>query len=171
MPNRGKLVILAIIALACAATAGALFVHRERARRPLEFWGSPTTLLIARAPMVEVLRLRSAERPSDAALPGFTIDGDRWIVEKRQRCDGGRGLSNIRRALLEDGSFDWNEPAASFSPEWRHGLGFIDGDNRVTLLFSLDCPRSIVTDRAETISIRPFAPSLAGFLNEQFSQD
>ena len=126
---------------------------------------------MARAPIVEVLRLRSATGSRDAGLPGFTIDGDRWIVEKRRRCDGARGFSNIRRSLLEDGSFDWNEPAASCSAEWRHGLEFIDGDNRVTLLFSLDCPRSLLAGRAETISIRPFAPSLAGFLNEQFAPD
>lgn len=175
MFDRSKVAILAVCGVALAASAAAWVYQRGRAARPLEFWGADAGLLVASAPRVEALLLGYAGEKGAAAdgdlgtieSGPIEFDGARLVVLRRADVSTARGITNVRRALLDDGSFAW-DASDSCRPEWTHALRFSSDDAETLLLLSFDCPRATTVAGGRTASIAPSAAALREFLEEQF---
>ena len=168
MLDRSKLAILAVCGFALAASAAAWVYQRGRAARPLELWGAEAGLLIASAPRVEALLLRPVAGDETAAAESVEFDGARLIVVQRTDVSTARGITNVRRALLDDGSFNWESTGDACQPEWTHALRFSTDNAQTMLLLSFDCPRTAAVDGHRTASIAPSAAALREFVEEQF---
>jgi hypothetical protein len=167
MIGRGKLVILTFITLAAFAGGVTIVYHRDRSARPLALWGPAVSGLILRAPKVYAFRIGPAD-PEQPGVEPLAMSGRSWRIVDRRPIDGARGLLNIRRALLDDSTFDWTEPVDACEPVWTHGLEFADDMSRTRVLFSLSCPRVASEDSGASASIGPSAAGFQAFLDEQF---
>lgn len=137
MPHRGKLVILAIFAVALAATALAVWFQYEQGRRALQFWGRDNALLISYAPDVELLRVAVADANTPATLETLKIDGRLVAVTEVRKVSHAPGFLHARHALIEDASFNWDQSRGDCTPHWDYVLRFTDGDRQA--LVALDC--------------------------------
>jgi hypothetical protein len=135
--------------LAATAAVAAIWYLRGLSQRSMDFWGPVAGELILQAPHVEALQLAGAE-------------------PKRRDISQARGLTNVRRALMQDASFDWNDRTAAPSTGWDYALRFQDGDRSATLLFAIDPPRAALQEAEEQVSTLPIAGGLRAFLEEQF---
>jgi hypothetical protein len=169
----------AIIAIAVLAIGGATFnwwYQRDLRRRSLDMWGAPLARLIVQAPEVEAMLLApagSGAAPQADAEDGntITIDGDQWIVIDRARIDTPEqapGSTHVRRSLVNDRSFVWDQPVEDCRPDWRYALFFRDGDQEETILIALDCPRVALLGSNIRATITPVVPPLKEFFDEQF---
>jgi hypothetical protein len=175
MPHRGQIVIAAIFLAAIVAGAVAIVYHRGRAARPLELWGRDAALRIVQAPRVAALKLAPDDSAPDAAGiaagESIEVDGRRYLVRQRREITGARGLVNIRRALVDDATFDWQDVGDDCLPDWSDALEFSDDSGRVIVLFSFDCPRVRSLPGEAQASIGPTAAALRAFMAEQFAPD
>lgn len=88
-PDRGKLAVVSILALALVMATVAWWWNYQRGRHCLELYGSEAALLIRRAPRVEI------------------IDAEGQATDVSQAP----GLLNARTALLDDASYQWSVSA------------------------------------------------------------
>ena len=170
MLDRSKLAILAVCGFALAAASAAWVYQRGRAARPLEFWGAEAGLLIASAAEAEALLLRpasAADSPAESELDSIEFDGVRLVVLRRADVSTARGITNVRRALLDDGSFAW-DAADPCRPQWTHALRFSNDAAETLLLLSFECPQAAAVKVRRTASIAPSAAALREFVEEQF---
>jgi len=173
MLDRSKLAILVVCGIALAASAAAWVYQRGRAARPLEFWGADAGLLIASAPRAEAWLLRSAGEvgsPGDGEFEAIEFDGARLVVVQRADVSTARGITNVRRALLDDGSFAWDS-SDPCRPAWTHALRFSADDRHALLLLSFDCPQAATVEGRRTVSVAPSSAALREFVHEQFPAD
>jgi hypothetical protein len=171
MPPRGQIVIVAIFLTAVVAGVAAIAYHRGRAARPLELWGRDAAVLIVQSPRAAALRLSPDAGDRVGAGETLEVDGQRYFLRERRDITGARGLVNIRRALVDDSTFDWTEQPGECSPEWVFALEFHDDAEKVTMLFSFDCPRARLLSRGTEASIGPTSDALRSFMAEQFAPD
>ena len=166
----------AIIAIATLAIGGALFnwwYQRDLHRKSLEFWGAARARLIVQAPQVEALRLTTSDEQTTASDDRIEFGGKSWTIVERRSIDTptqAPGSSHVRRSLVNDKSFAWDEPADSCQPVWQYALRFRDGGESETVLISLECPRLARVGSDSQRSIRPMVPALKEFFDEQFSR-
>ena len=156
MSNNGKLVVLGIFFVALGAAAFGMLFRYQATRRTLQFWGSENVAMVADAPVVEAVR--------------FGPEGQEQAVAEQVDISGARGLVHLRQALLEDRSFDWDEPAARDEPVWSYGLRFRDGTSSVMLVFSSDFRRAQQAGSPASVSTAPIAAGLATVFAEYFAE-
>jgi hypothetical protein len=163
MQNRGKWVIVGIVGVGFVAALASLLYHRQTGRNVLETWGTETALLVARAPTVRVLQLQPAQNatPSDEAQPiqRLGIGGAFYVVAAAKDATEARGLSNIRRAMVLDASYDWSAAAETAKPSWQYGMEFSENAQRTMLLFDFESRRVGSTVNDKTTVMRPEAAS------------
>ncbi|HEV3025434.1 MAG TPA: hypothetical protein VGX76_23345, partial [Pirellulales bacterium] len=95
-----------------------------------------------------------------------------WPVLRTQDAVHARGMANVRRALVEDTTYDWNSPPAADPPNWRYALEFNDGRNWATVLFDPDSRRVALTNRRRIAVVEPSANGeLREFFAEQFPDE
>lgn len=164
MARQGKLVTLVILFVALAAAASNLMYQKSRVHRSLDFWGPATAALIVGAPQADVLRLAS-----DGGAKSIVVQGRRMAVVDRKPAADARGFINIRRGLVSDESFAWDD-GNDCQPSWSYAIVFRDGDQQATLLFALDCPRAMLLDGTKRVSTRPIAEGLREFFDEQLQK-
>lgn len=169
MIDRSKLAILAICAFALAAALAGWTYHRGRAARPLAFWGADAGVLIGTAPGVTALLLRPATSRESGASEVIEVGGARWAIVEERQAAGTNGITNVRRALLDDGSFDWNAPLDACRPEWTHALRFSNGAAQAVVLLSFDCPRATLAGGDIAVSTQPSAPALRAYFEDAFT--
>jgi hypothetical protein len=169
-PIRGKLTILFIFGLAAVAAGAAQWFSYQQTHRTQQHWGTPAALLIARAPLVETLRLGS----EGAGTPPATIqvDGDILFVladKNTSDIDKAPGILNVRHALRMDASFDWDATPEKCEPKWDYAMRFSDDEGQVTLLFALNCRlvRQLENGKQATL-IESTTEGLKEFFGEQF---
>jgi len=94
----GTWIVAAMIVLATALAAFAVWFQWGQTRRCLAFYGSEAAHRIQLAPRVELWRLGAdgTARPPD---PGARTD-----------VSSARGLVHLRRGLVEDANFSWDQP-------------------------------------------------------------
>lgn len=134
MLGRGKIAVLAILGLALAMAAFAWWWNRQQGRRSLEFWGKEGALAIRDAPQVELIKLIpfSADEPDNTA--GFRTPGGGWKGTATKDLGSVQGLGNARHALLEDASFQWEQPLDIAGADWQYAVRF-RGEEETTVLF------------------------------------
>ena len=132
----GKLIALAMIALALAAAAASFWYHRATGARALEFWGSENARRIARASQVEVLEILGRDTPGSQPAPS----GNQGTASSARSWDASqaRGIGNIRRTLIEDASYDWKRPRPQAAGRWKYRLRFSDERGHADVWLSED---------------------------------
>ena len=171
---QGKYVIIFIFGTALAAAVFAWTFQYMRGRHILELWGVDNARLI-RVEGKSVTLLELADDPREAnneeealSQETFEIDGQEFFVEESRDVSEVRGLIHARQALIEDGSFQWDQPRGDCQAQWQYVLQFADGDRTATVLFDTHCRRARLwkTDREAAITPKVFDGWLK-FLSEQ----
>ncbi|MGD9720441.1 MAG: hypothetical protein AB7O59_06585 [Pirellulales bacterium] len=175
MWNPGKLVIVAILAVGLIAAGFSLWYHRQGGKHALEYWGTQGALLIARAPEIEVLKLRAADAPpaegeDPQAIERLGVGGKFYVVTAKTDASHARGVSNIRRAMVVDGAYQWDQAPPSEPPVWQYGLEFHENDQQILVLFDFDGGRVGSTASTQTVPLVPEAVrDWRSFFEEQFA--
>ena len=140
MQLSGRLVIIAVFAIALAMAGGAWLYQYNYSRRSAEFWG-PSARLIARSPELQFLQL--APFPPDEAeppvAPANSVAG-RAVVDHHDLRNK-RGLIHFRHAFTQDGNFLWDarsREAAASRRDWSAALRFVDGPEEQFVLLGND---------------------------------
>ncbi len=175
MKNPGKLVIVGMIVVAVVAAAFSTWYHYRSAHHSLDFWGTTSAVLITGAEQVRIMQLDSAEpetAPDAEGEPAAVEFGGRsWTVQTAKAATAAPGLTNIRRALVQDTTFDWTRPPGADEPEWQYALEFSDGRNWATVLFDFDSDRIALTGARKTALLdRAASDEMRLFFLEQFSE-
>ncbi|MEX2113919.1 MAG: hypothetical protein WD845_12085 [Pirellulales bacterium] len=161
MQNRGKLVIIAIVGVGLLAASLSVLYHRQSGRQVLELWGTETALLVARAQEVRVLELRSADAAApldgDTPIQRLGIGGRFYLVAKAKDAAEARGLSNIRRAMVLDASYDWNAAGETNVPTWQYAMEFSEAGHHAMVLFDFESRRVGSTVNGQTAPLQPVA--------------
>ena len=170
MRHLGKLLILLILALAIGAASFSIWYLRGLSLRSMEFYGLQAGQLILQAPVVEAMRLEPADATAEPATSEtLTVDARTYAVIQRRDISRAKGLINVRRGLMNDASYHWEEAPSRGPLRWEYALRFRDGDRQATLLFSLDQGLVMPFDnRRRPISFRPVKAGLEAFFAEQF---
>jgi hypothetical protein len=182
MPNRGKMVIVGIVLVALAAASFSAWYHYQGQQRAQQFWGTTSAVLIAGAPEVELMRLGEAhetnpdesdsEPSADAeSAPRALEFGDlAWKIDEMKDAAAAKGINNVRRALVQDTTFDWRRPADESEPHWQYAIGFTDNRNWATVLFDLESARVALTGGKQPVALdRSANEELKQFFAEQFA--
>ena len=110
---RGKYVILAILALALAATGYAAWYRYQQSRQAIALWGPAHAGRIRNAAEVEVWRIADADAEGEAvAAPA----GAQAKIKGRRVLQNIPDLTYIRRAFLTDAFFRWEEAPSDCAP-------------------------------------------------------
>jgi hypothetical protein len=168
----GQRVILLIVGTAVTASAVAWWYQFQQGRRILRLWGPAAAYRIRLAPECEVWRLKPAGN-----LPGdLQIDQQPWSIVARQNISQTQGLVHARQALIQDASFDWNQPIPD-TMHWQYALQFqdsrapSDSTSQTVLVFDLD--RAVVRDvehPEHAARIQPIADGLRTFFEEKLRE-
>jgi hypothetical protein len=184
MKNSGKIVIVTILVVALGAATFAAWYQYRGQRNALEFWGATTALLIADAPRITIIELgeagpaeqeqddaETAEGEDSETAPPKSLDyADRsWKVMAAKPGQEAPGIKNIRRALVQNTTFDWTT-TNDVEPEWQYALAFTDNRNWATVLFDFDSGRVALTGGKKSALLDPEASKdLREFFAEQFA--
>jgi hypothetical protein len=163
MQNRGKYVIIGIVGVGLIAALASLLYHRQSGRQVLDMWGTETALMVARSPKVRVLQLQAAGGAPASAdgslIERLGIGGEFYVIEGSQNATEARGLSNIRRAMVLDASYDWTAAQEPAKPHWQYAMEFTDGIQRGIVLFDFESGRVGSNVNSKTTVMQPEAAS------------
>lgn len=172
--------IVGILAVALVATLASLWYHIQNGRRALAFWGAETGLLIARAPLIDAIELAAADQPAvDPGAPTsepasaagsatnskgidarpvqrFGLGGKFYQAVAVKDASQARGVSNIRRALVLDVTYQWDAPPAG-DPTWEYALEFRDGPRSALVLFDFSTHQVGLAQGTANILLDPAA--------------
>jgi hypothetical protein len=152
----GKYVILAVLAVAITGAAASWFFRYNATHRAAEFWGSQPARLIRDAPRVALIRWFVASPP------------------KTRDISKAPGMTHLRNALLEDRSFNWDEPvdAAPKAGGWKLTFSDPSRGEQFTIRFTTDC-RGAVDDlnpMRRLISTEPISRGLCEVFDENMPE-
>jgi hypothetical protein len=193
--QRGTITILIIVSVAVLAAIASVFYHYRNQQNAQRFWGTQTAQLIDKAPQVKVLTLGAAD--ASLSLPGdddaaesaaeesekkateeaaaeptvkaLEFNGTPWIVMQSKDAAQAKGISNLRRVLVLDTTFDWSEPPSETEPRWAYGLAVEDGRDWATVLFDFDSRQVGLAGGRKTAILNPEAnDAFKTFFAEQF---
>jgi hypothetical protein len=185
MKNSGKIVIVTIVAVALGAAAFAAWYQYRGQKNALDFWGTTSAVLIAEAPEISIFELGEAgpseqeqDEPeaaeaedAEATHPKSLEYADRsWKVLSAKPGREAPGIKNIRRALVQDTTFDWKTTPSDVEPEWQYAIAFTDHKNWATVLFDFETGRVALTGGNKSAPLDPAAnKDLREFFAEQFA--
>jgi hypothetical protein len=143
----GKLVILAIVAIALASGAISWWFRYSATHKAAEFWGVTDSRLIRDAP--------------DVTLSRFNPTAD----SKPRDISKAPGITHLRNALLEDRSFHWGKAIemAPKRPRWTIEFNDPATARHLVIYFTSDCRGAIVGDggtRKRVVSTEPISKGL-----------
>lgn len=134
--SRGTLVVCAFLVLASVLAAFAVWYQWQQTRQCLGFFGPEVATAIQSSPIVEIWQLES--------------DGTRFWRSHAQDISQAPGLVHLRRGLIEDGNYSWEDGQSRPAPErlppeaWDIALSFSGGGAApVVLAVDLDAPGSL----------------------------
>lgn len=176
----GKMAVVAILGVAVALGLMNLAYQQRRTARSVEYWGAAHRALIV-GEQVDVLLLQEATAaPADGEL--LQVGPRQYRVAQRKDGTGVRGLLHVRRALLDDGAYRWEQSPPQQAPVYRYAIRFASDEAEQTpqagpaavVLFNRDgswiqgqdCPHPLAVRNNEQ-GVPPFA----AFLAEQFAED
>ena len=125
----GSVLVLGLLLLGLVAAVTGIWFQWGQTRRCLEFYGPRVAKLIAEAPRVELWTLEPGSSPRRLRAVG------------RQDVSQAPGLVHLRRGLVEDANFRWEEVGDRTAPlpvaAWDSALVFAtpeDGENAAAVL-------------------------------------
>jgi hypothetical protein len=135
--SRGKLAVIAMLALATLAASFAWWWNWQRTQKCLAYYGGEGASLIRTAPRVEALLLSSSfDGPSVEAIE---VGPNALAVVGRQDLSEAKGLIHARTALLDDNSYRWAVAPGECSPVILYAVRFSRGSQHATLAFDFAC--------------------------------
>lgn len=135
--SRGTVVVFVFLLLAAGLGAFAVWFQWEQTRRCLTFFGPEVAAAIQSSPTVDIWYLES--------------DGLRVWRRASEDVSDAPGLVHLRRGLIEDVNYDWNDSATEVpsgrrlpAGSWDVALTFSgSGGSPVILVVDLDAPGSL----------------------------
>ena len=165
----GKYAIVAILGLALAAVGGGTWYRVKTQQRPSNLWGREAVQLILNGTKVTALRLATIDeahgkQPSEViGINGLKLA----VIDQTGDLSLVPDLLYIRRALVNDNSFDWSDTLGDRQPEWEYALRFFDGENDATVLFAPNCDWAKLLETGEGASMKYVMPGIEKFVREQ----
>jgi hypothetical protein len=171
----GKLVILAIVAVALAAAGTSWWFRYRATSQAAQFWGTHRVRLIRDASIVELCAV--SELPDKEEWVRLKRTDQLKQIDRRAKdITGARGLTHLRNALLEDRSFDWEGPESRVPERWGYILIFREQRTArasTYVMFSEDA--TMVTGSHpptwRVLSCKPIAAGLREMFAELFRED
>jgi hypothetical protein len=81
------------------------------------------------------------------------------------------GIQNIRKALVQNTTFDWRSAEGDDEPDWQYALGFTDKRNWATVLFDFETGQVALTGGQKIARLDPAAAKdLKQFFEEQLPE-
>jgi hypothetical protein len=172
--NRGKIIILLILAVAVGVSFYGIWFRHRQMRRVLESFSAPVAQLIAYAPEAELLMLGS---PNPGAIDPIaeyeeTRIGDRkYPVVNKKSVASIKGFGKLRADLVRDSSYNWNQAnnTSEAAANWQFVLVLADGKDRAQLALSPDSCQIMLLDAGPVLSIAPICEPMKELLAEQFA--
>lgn len=159
-------------------------------REAFDFWGRTTSGLFVAESELTVARLTpvTKDAPATETTSGdheqtLKIAGRTYFLGAAVVASTAGGNLHFRRALLQDGLFDWQASPRPVPTDgsitWHYAVTFADGTHRVTLVFSADAFDVLQLPGDSSANATPqylkLLPNAAGispvqeFLDEQLS--
>jgi hypothetical protein len=174
--TRDRLVIVLLIVVALALALFGWWYRYEQGRRPIALWGGRAAHVIRNAPSAELWKLEPADdkQEEDEANGDSTIvvDGRPMRVVERMQLPAGDELRDVQKGLVQDRSFDWEEPRGDCAPLWPYALRLLGGGDEVVIALDFDCQRArLVAPRGADamdpeVSIAPIAAGLKKIIDD-----
>ena len=123
LPATGGRLVFGLVILGIALASFAIWFQRHQTRRCLELYGSSVARRIQTAPRVELWEPLPGSDPGNTG--GIGEPAPRFGAARRFDVSRARGLVHLRRGLVEDANFDWNNSGPS--GPWDAALAFYDG--------------------------------------------
>ncbi len=80
-----------------------------------------------------------------------------WIVLESKDASAAKGITNLRRALVLDTTYDWTSPPPESEPKWKYGLAISDKRTWATVLFDFDSRQVGLSGGRQTVLLDPEA--------------
>ena len=167
--TRDRLVIVLLVVVALALALFGWWYRYEQGRRPIALWGGRAAHVIRNATSAELWKLEAADdtRQEDEANGDsmIVVDGRPMRIVERWRLPAGDELRDVQKGLVQDRSFDWEEPRGDRTPAWPYALRFAGSGEDVVVALDFDCQRArLVVPGAEdeTVGEASIAPIAAG---------
>lgn len=130
--NYGPLVIIGIFGVSLALAVFAWFYRYYHGRQSLEFWGSENAASFYQAEQLAMLDITPAQPGQGEVIGGIEFE----IVSSFVSTDH-RDVADLRRVLLQDQSFQFDETLPPDQVEWDHAFVFEwSPGNAFPILFS-----------------------------------
>jgi hypothetical protein len=167
--NAGKLAVAGMLGVALALAGFAWWWNWQRTLRTLEFYGGEGANLIRTAEKVEGLSLSGfydAESVEQLEIGPHALE-----VVGRVDLSKVKGLVHARTALLDDGSYQWDEQTASnCQPAMLYAVRFVRGGKEITLAFDFGCNEVWVVESQRHVTLAPkIATGWQSFLSRHMS--
>jgi hypothetical protein len=154
MLDRGKVTVLAILVLAAAAGGYAVWTRSGESPQAIELWGADTAKLLVNARQVEVRRVVS--EPFQGTQKITDPAGKSVLAGPPRDLTSLRDLTYIRRALLNDDFFAWDQSPEGCEPRWAFVIAFRDQGQAATIWIDDECQIVQLAERPEALAcMRP----------------
>lgn len=152
--NPGKLVVAGMLGMALALAGFAWWWNWQRTLRTLEFYGGEGASLIRTAEKVEGLSLSGLY--DDEAVEQLEVGPHALEVVGLVDLSKVKGLVHARTALLDDGSYQWNDQSGDDCQEAiLHAVRFVRGSEQITLVFDFGCREVWIVESQRRVTLAP----------------
>jgi hypothetical protein len=170
--NPGKLAVVGILLLAVGLAGFAWWWNWQRTVKCREFYGGEGAHLIRTATQIDGLELSehlSGAEPSEE----LKIGADLFSVASRKDLSKAHGLIHARTALLDDGSYRWDDQTTGdCQPKLLYAVRFREGERQVTLVFDFGCPDVWIVETQRQATLAPkIAEGWQSFLQRQMASE
>jgi hypothetical protein len=167
MKVSGKLVIIAILALALVAAGSSWWFRYNATHRAAAFWGPEASRLIRDAKVVELYQFEpSSQTETEFEELRRFLDAP----SNARNVSSMRGLTHLRNALLEDRNYDWPPQQPKPNDQWRGILVFWDEPRQSTAVLAFSPEWQFVTNCKSLTGGKLSCAPIAAGLREMFTE-
>lgn len=169
--NPGKLAVIGILLLAVGLAGFAWWWNWQRTVKCREFYGGDGANLIRTATQVEGLTLSGLY--DDESQEQIVVGSGAFEIVGRKDLSRANGLIHARTALLDDGSYRWDDQTTGdCQPVFLYAVRFREGERQITLAFDFGCPHLWIVETQRQVTLAPkIAEGWQSFLKRQMGSD
>jgi hypothetical protein len=134
----GRWIALAIVILTLLGAVGSVWYQHVSTNAAHELLGVDGMALVTQSPRAELLVLgqpsAALTQPVANAGSTLTIGPQEFPIVRRHDLINARGTLNLRHALRQDASYDF-DATANLDPPWKFAIAFGDDARTITLAF------------------------------------